>query len=34
VPYCVVQFEDIDEVEYRIAGWIRKALELAIAGAV
>jgi len=26
----VVQFEDIDEaVEYRIAGWIRKALELA-----
>jgi len=26
----VLQFEDIDEaVEYRIAGWIRKALELA-----
>ncbi len=26
----VIQFEDIDEtVEYRIAGWIRKALELA-----
>jgi hypothetical protein len=26
----VIQFEDIDEaVEYRIAGWIKKALELA-----